>query len=100
MRRLYDDLRGLGQTGNHATGSDYAERLGFVRREAAHPLVQHGGDDHVRVAVLRQILVRQLFQRADGGDVLFQIAALPVAHGDVLHALLRRQQRFDNRRGV
>ena len=37
---------------------------------------------------------------SDGRHVLDQVAALAVAHGDVLHALLRRQQGLDDGRGV
>ena len=64
----------------------YAKQL--VLREAAHPLVQYGGDGDIGIAIAGQILISQLFQAADSGDVLHQVAALAIAHGDVLDALL------------
>ena len=39
--------------------------LGLVGGEAAHPLVQNGGDHHVVVAVFLQVLLRELLQRAE-----------------------------------
>ena len=97
---LDDDLGGLGEARDGAAHGDHAEGLGLVRREAAHPLVQHGGDHHVAVTVLGQVFLGQLLQGADGGHVLHQVAALAVAHGDVLHALLGGQQRLDDGGGV
>ena len=48
------------------------------------------------MAALFEVFVRKLFQRADGRNVLHKVAALAVADGDVLYALLRREQRFDD----
>ena len=100
MGALHDDLGGLGEGGNQTAGGDDAEGLGLVGGEAAHPLVQYRGDHHVGIAVLVQVLVRQLLEGADSGHVLDQVAALAIAHGDVLHALLRRQQCLNDGSGM
>ena len=100
MRSLDDDLGGLTQSGDQGAVGDNTEGLGLVGGEAAHPLVQNGGDLHVGVAVLLQVLVGQLLQGADGSDILNQVAALAVAHGDVLDALLSGQQCLDDGSGV
>ena len=97
---LDDDLGGLGQGCDQAAGGDDTEGLGLVRGEAAHPLVQHRGDHHVVIAVLVQVLFRQLFQSLDGGHVLAQVAALAIANANVFDTLLRGQQRLDDGDGV
>ena len=79
---------------------DNAESLGLIGGEAAHPLVQNGGDHHVIVAVLLQVLLRELLQRLNGGYVLNEVAALAVAHGDVLDALFGGQKGLDDGHGV
>lgn len=96
VRAFDDDLRGLGKRRDQRAGRDDAERLCLVRREAAHPLVQHRRDNYVVIAVLCKIFLRQLLKCADCGDVLDQVAALAVADRDVFHALLRRKQRLDD----
>ena len=96
VRAFDDDLRGLGKRRDQRAGRDDAERLCLVRREAAHPLVQHRRDNYVVIAVLCKIFLRQLLKCANCGDVLDQVAALAVADRDVFHALLRRKQRLDD----
>ena len=97
VRGLDDDLRCLRKRRRCAAPADDAERLRFVLRETAHPLMEDGGDDHVLVAVLLEVFVRELLEHADRRDVLHEVAALTVADGDVLHALLGGEQRLDDR---
>ena len=80
-----------------AAPADDAERLGFVHREAAHPLVEHRGDADVPVAALFEVLVGELLQHADRRHVLHEVAALAVADGDVFHALFGGEKRLDDR---
>ena len=96
MRSLDDDLGSLCQGSDQAAGGDNTESLGFVGGEAAHPLVQNGGDLNIIVAILLQVLVGQLFQGTDSSDVLNQVAALAVADSDVLNTLLGSQQSLDD----
>ena len=42
----------------------------------------------------------QLAQRTDGGDVLHDVASLPIAEGDALATLFQRQQAFDDRHAM
>ena len=100
MGRLDDDLGGLAQGCSSGAPGNDAEGLGLVGGEAAHPLMEHGGHMHIAVAALFHIFVGKLLQRADGRHILRQVAALAIAHGDVLDALLCRQQRFDDGHGV
>ena len=62
--------------------------------------MEHGGHGDVAVAALGEIFVGQLLEGADGGDVLNEVAALAVADGDVLDALLGGEQRLDDGDGV
>ena len=100
VRRFDNDLGGLGQGGDGTAQGDNAEGLGLIGGEAAHPLVQNGGDHHVIIAVLLQVLLRELLQRLNGGYVLNEVAALSVAHGDVLDALFGGQKGLDDGHGV
>ena len=100
MRGLNDHLRRLGKGGNHAAHGNHAERLGLVRRETAHPLMQHGGHFYIVIAVFMQVFIGQLLQRLDGCDILHKVAALAIAYGDVLHALLGGEQRLNHSCGV
>ena len=95
MRGFYYDLCGLGERRNGGAHGYYAEGLGLVRREAAHPLVKHRGDDHIVIAEPVQVLLGKLLEGTDCRHVLNQVPALTVAHGDVLYALLRRKQSLD-----
>ena len=97
MRRFHDDLGRFRERRGRAAPGDDAERLCFVLREPAHPLMEHGGHAHVPVSALFEVLVGELLQHADRRHVLHEIAALAVADGDVLHALLGGKQRFDDR---
>ena len=58
--------------------------------------MQYRGNNDLIVPVFVQIFLGQLLKRADGRDVLHDVAALPVADGDVAHALFGGKQRFDD----
>ena len=100
MGRLYDNLGGMGDGGGSAAPADNAEGLGFVLREAAHPLVENGGDFAAGVAVLFKVFVGERFKGADGGDVLNKVAQLAVADSDALDALLGCKKRLDDGNGM
>ena len=58
--------------------------------------MEYRGDEDIIVAELLQVLFGLLLQCTDGCNVLHHVSALTIAHGDILHALLRCKKRFQN----
>ena len=58
--------------------------------------MEYGGYGNVLVAVLDEVFFGQLLKGSYGCNVLNLVTELSVAHGDVLYALLRRKESFDD----
>ena len=97
MRTFGNDFCGTRHTGNRCAPGDNGEGFCFIFRESAHPLVENGAQFVIVETMVMEVFVGQFTQRLNSGDILRQATDLAVTDGNRLHALLQRQQTFDNR---
>ena len=96
VRGFYDNFGCFCQSCTSCTPGNNAERFCFVSREAAHPLMENGGDVNVGVAEFCHVFFGQFVQGADCRNVLNLVTQLAVAYGDIFNALFCCCQSFDN----
>ena len=56
--------------------------------------MEYGRYVYILIAVFFEIFVRELFERVEGCNILNEVAALPVADGDIFDTLFGSEERF------